>query len=313
MVRSKVMRTYQGLVIADPAAAYLKVLDRIAERLEVTISDRTEPLLAATPAAEVILVCTGRHDVLSEILPRATKLRWIHSLYAGVEGLLYPDLIEGPIPVTNGRGVYKRSLAEFVMASMLYFAKDLERMRRNQKAGIWETFDVDMLAGATLGVVGFGEIGKASAKLAEVFGTRILPLRRQSGNLEQLMRESDYILVAAPLTPETRGMIGERELAMMKPSAILINVGRGPVVVETALVRALEERRIRGAALDVFDVEPLPPGHPFWRLDNVLLSPHTADHTATWLDEAAAFFVENFERFADGRPLENVVDKKVGY
>ncbi len=307
------MRSFHGLVIADPAAGYLKVLDRIADRAEFTIGDRAGMLEAAAPRADVIFACTGRHDVLRDILPLAPKVRWIHSLYAGVEGLLYPDLIDSPIPLTNGRGLYKRSLAEFVLAAMLYFAKDLERMRRNQKAGIWEPFDVEMLAGATLGVAGFGEIGRAAAKLAEPFGMRILPLRRQTGNLDELLSESDYLLIAAPITAETRGMIGENEIARMKPGAVLINVGRGPVVQEEALVRALEERRIRGAALDVFDEEPLPAGHPFWRLDNVLLSPHTADHTATWLEEAASFFVENFERFAAGQPLENMVDKKAGY
>ena len=307
------MPAFHGLVISDPGASYLKALDRLAGQADFTIGDQTQAFTAAAPEADFILICTGRNDVLREILPRAPKLRWIHSLSAGIEGILFPELIESPVPLTNSRGVYKRSLAEFVLAAILYFAKDLERMRRNQKAGVWEPFDVEMLHGATLGIVGFGEIGKAAAKLAEPFGMRILPFRRQSGRLQDVLRESDYILVAAPITPETRGLIGEKEIAAMKPGAVLINIGRGPVVQENALVRALEGKRIRGAALDVFDVEPLPAGHPFWKLDNVLLSPHTADHTATWLEDAMMFFAQNFERFASGQPLENVVDKKAGY
>ena len=124
---------------------------------------------------------------------------------------------------------------------------------------------------------------------------------------------SDYIVAAAPLTVETRGLIGEREFAAMKATAVVINLGRGPVIDERAMVRALSERRIRGAALDVFETEPLPEGHPLYGLDNVLLSPHTADHTADWLDRAMQFFLDNFARFHQGQPLQNLVDKKLGY
>jgi phosphoglycerate dehydrogenase-like enzyme len=123
----------------------------------------------------------------------------------------------------------------------------------------------------------------------------------------------DYIVVSAPLTPETRGMIGEPEFAAMKPNAVVINVGRGPVIDEAAMVRALTEKRIKGAALDVFDHEPLPAGHPLYALENVLLSPHCADHTPDWLEQAMRFFVAQFERFAKGEPLQNVVNKKLGY
>jgi len=307
------MSAFHGLVISDPAASYLKHLDRIAGRVTFAVGDTTESLTGAAPNADFILVCSGRHDVLREVLPRAPKVRWVHSTSAGIEGILYPGLVESPVPFTNSHGVYKRSLAEFVIAAMLYFAKDLERMRRNQKARAWEPFDVTMLDGSTLGIVGFGEIGKAAAKLAQPLGVRILPFRRQGGKLEEVLRESDYVLVAAPLTADTRGLIGAKEIAAMKPGAVLINVGRGPVVQEDVLVKALQEARIRGAALDVFDVEPLPAEHPFWTLNNVLLSPHTADHTATWLDDAMGFFIDNFERFAAGQPLENIVNKKAGY
>jgi phosphoglycerate dehydrogenase-like enzyme len=128
-----------------------------------------------------------------------------------------------------------------------------------------------------------------------------------------MLAECDYVVVAAPLTRETRGLIGEAEIGVMKPNAVVINVGRGPVIDETALVQALTEKRIKGAALDVFDHEPLPEGHAFYRLENVLLSPHCADHTADWLDAAMQFFLDNFERYRKREPLLNVVDKELGY
>jgi phosphoglycerate dehydrogenase-like enzyme len=128
-----------------------------------------------------------------------------------------------------------------------------------------------------------------------------------------MLAQSDYVVVTMPLTAESRGMIGVREFAIMKPGAVLINIGRGPVVDEVALIGALERKRIRGAALDVFDVEPLPPGHPFYRLENVLLSPHSADNTAGWRERSWRVFLENFLRFGRGEPLVNVVNKKLGY
>jgi phosphoglycerate dehydrogenase-like enzyme len=128
-----------------------------------------------------------------------------------------------------------------------------------------------------------------------------------------MIEQSDYVVVAAPLTPDTVGMIGDAEFAAMKPNAVVINVGRGPVIDEAAMVRALSEKRIKGAALDVYDHEPLPQGHPLYLLENVLLSPHCADHTVTWQDDAMRFFVAQFERFRKGEPLLNVVDKERGY
>jgi phosphoglycerate dehydrogenase-like enzyme len=129
----------------------------------------------------------------------------------------------------------------------------------------------------------------------------------------EMLARSDYVVAAAPLTPETRGMIGQAQFEAMKSTAVLINIGRGPVVEEAALVRALASNRIRGAALDVFDKEPLPAGHPFYQLENVLLSPHAADHTPDWKERTMRLFIENFERFRRGEPLLNVVDKKLGY
>jgi phosphoglycerate dehydrogenase-like enzyme len=129
----------------------------------------------------------------------------------------------------------------------------------------------------------------------------------------EMISRCDYMVVSAPLTPDTRGLIGDAEFAAMKPSAVVINVGRGPVIDEAAMVRALTEGRIKGAGLDVFEKEPLPEGHPFYRLENVLLSPHCADHTADWQEQAMQFFLQQFERYRSGEPLLNLVNKKLGY
>lgn len=280
------------------------------------------------PPPEVVFDCGVGRKLLEPVLQAHPDTRWIHSRYAGLETLLFQALVESPVPLTNGKGSFSRSLAEFVVAGLLYFAKDLPRMRRNQAAHDWAVFDVEELHGRTLGIVGYGDIGRAIAERAKPFGMRILGLRRRAepglrddladevwplAQLRDLMAECDDVAVALPLTPETRRLIGEEDIRALKPTAVFANVGRGAVVDEGALVRALQERRIKGAVLDVFEAEPLPKESPLWGLDNVLLSPHTADHTRTWLVDASALFLRNLDRFRRGEPLLNRVDKRQGY
>ncbi|HET8546397.1 MAG TPA: D-2-hydroxyacid dehydrogenase [Bryobacteraceae bacterium] len=303
------------LVIANPLARHLVMLERLPEETTITVSDRLEGLVDAAPEADVIFHCLGDGTLLRQIWPLARNVKWVHSMAAGVEEALFPELCASPVPLTNARGVHKRSLAEFVVAAILFFAKDLRRMLRNQAAARWEPFDIEELHGHVLGVVGYGEIGRASAELARAFGMEVRGVGRRHTRAERnaLLAASDYVLVAAPATAETAGLIGETEIAVMKANAVLINVGRGPVVDERALVHALQRGRIRGAALDVFNEEPLPTEHPFWRLENVLLSPHCADHTPVWMENATELFLRNFEHFVRGKPLENIVDKQAGY
>lgn len=316
------------LVLSNPAAPHLRALDPIRHGANWIISQDAAQLTAAAPRADIILNAMFTADLLKLTFPLATKVQWVHSLSAGVEHIMFPELVRSPVPLTNGRGVFRRSLGEFVLAAAMFFAKDLRRMVRNQEAGLWQQFDVEELAGRTMGIIGYGEIGRAAAERAKPFGMRILALRRrpeQCSNdslingvytvpqLHDMLRECDYIVVAAPNTPETRGMIGDAEFAVMKPNAVIINVGRGPVIQEPALIRALQDGHIRGAALDVFDEEPLPHGHPFYSLQNVLLSPHCADHTTGWIELAVDLFVRNFRHFEAGEPLENLVDKHAGY
>lgn len=322
------MQPISLVVISRPGARHLSVLDSLPPEVRINISDDPAVLAAAAPEAEVVLNCTGKAEGLEPILARAGRLRWIHSLAAGVEHQLIPELVASPVPLTNSRGIFRESLGEFVLAAALFFAKDLRRMVRNQEAGRWEQFDIEEVSRQTLGVIGFGEIGRAAARRCKALGMKVLAFRRranagnedgladrffEAGQLGDMIAASDVVLVSAPLTPETRGLVGAAEIARMKPTAILVNVGRGPVISETALAEALQSRRIRGAALDVFDEEPLPAGHPFWGLDNLLLSPHCADHTSDWLEQAMEFFVQNFRRFLAGEPLLNLVDKRAGY
>lgn len=316
------------LVIADPNAPHLKLLGKLPSGTVTKISLEERELLDDAPKADVILNCTGQGRQLRAVFPHAARLQWIHSLAAGIENQLFPDLVSSPIPMTNARGVYKESLGEFVIGAALFFAKDFRRMIRNQQAQRWEQFDVEEISRQTMGIVGYGEIGKAAARRGKALGMRILGTSRKVTGGEkdeiadrlfpldqraEMMALSDVVVVAAPLTPDTRGLVGAAEIARMKPGGILINVGRGPVIDEAAMVQALTENRIRGAALDVFDQEPLPADHPLWSLENVLLSPHCADHTSDWLQQSTEFFVSNFQRFVTGRPLLNVVDKHAGY
>jgi phosphoglycerate dehydrogenase-like enzyme len=322
------MRPLNLLVISNPNDRHLAVLEELPDSTRITVGKTMEAFTDAAADAHVILNCMGVGETLKELWPVAKKVQWVHSLSAGVESVLFPELIQSPIPVTNSRGVFKDSLGEFAVASILYFAKDLRRMIRNQMAQKWEQFDVEMIDRQTVGIVGYGEIGKAAAVRAHALGMKVLATRRRPELIKddpvvseaysvedraELMAASDYVVVATPLTPETRGIVGEKELRAMKKTGVIINVGRGPAIDEPSLIRALQEGWIRGAALDVFDVEPLPAGHPFWSMENVLVSPHCADHTSDWLETAMKFFVGNFERFRNGQPLQNLVDKQAGY
>lgn len=322
------METLRLLVIGDPQAKHLRHLSRLPEGTVVMTALLAEDLRSAAAQANAVLITTGRGDVLSQLWAEMPKLRWVHSLAAGVESVLFPELAHSDVPLTNSRGVFKESLGEFVLTAILYFAKDLRRMIRNQDAGRWEQFEVEEIRGQSVGIAGYGEIGQAAARKAHAMEMRVMAVRRRPElskddpllskvysmeDRAKMMAEADYVVAAVPLTPGTRGLIGEQEIRAMKPNAVLINIGRGPVVDEVALIAALQEGRIKGAALDVFDEEPLPPSHPFWKMKNVLLSPHTADRTSTWLDEAVEFFLKDCERFQQGESLLNIVDKKAGY
>ena len=304
----------------DPQLSMLKGLRHIVGR---------DPAAFASAVNDpvVILAWSGPKKVLREVFLMCKDVRWVHSRSAGLDNVLFPELIASDVPLTNGRGVFSQSLGEFALAAILYFAKDFRRMLRNQMAGVWEQFDVEEIDTQTVGIVGYGDIGRAVAKRVHPMGMQVLATKRHAPpgsdpnvdqfykpeDLMEMLGRCDYVVVSLPLTPETHHMISDAQFAAMKPTAVMINVGRGPVIDEAAMVRALTAKRIKGAGLDVFEVEPLPPGDPMYKLENVLLSPHCADHTKEWLNQAMRFFLEQDRRFANGEPLENVVNKSLGY
>jgi len=276
-----------------------------------------EAITDSIAEADVILVGPRFASSVLDVLPDAKQVKWIHTLAAGVDQLPFDLLRPMDVVVTNSRGLYADALAEFVIASMLFFAKDLRRAVRSQDAKRWEPYTVTRLEGQTAGIIGYGGIGQAVARRAQGLGMNVVHARRQrelgDPSVDDVIAESDYVVLSTPLTPSTYRLMNAERIAAMKSNAVLINVSRGAIVDEAALVAALQSNRIRGAALDVFEVEPLPSDHPLWPLENVLVSPHTADHTADSHDRAMTFFLENLARFERGDALENVVDKQEQY
>ncbi len=317
------------LVLIAPGDTNIPLLCELRQAAKTVIGDSARDFRSAADDAEIVLNWSGSLALLRDVFFMSHHLRWIHSRSAGLEQALFPELVESEVTVTNSGGIFSPSLGEFALAAMLYFAKDFRRMTRNQMAGVWEQFDVTMISGQTLGIVGYGSIGRAVAARARALEMKVLGLRRNISHpreedslidhvygpercLEMLSR-CDYVVVTLPSTEQTRGLIGAREFAVMKNTAVVINIGRGPTIDEQAMINALSENRIRGAALDVFDHEPLPAGHPFYAMENVLVSPHCADHTPDWLDNSMRFFLAQLDRFRRREPLLNVVDKRLGY
>src|ERR1700736_4733920 len=304
----------------DPQFAMLNELPH-------TVCGEVTACAQAAKDATVILLWSGTRELLRELFGTCRKVRWIHSRAAGLDNLLFPELVESEVLLTNGSGVFSASLGEFVLAAILYFAKDFRRMVRNQTAGIWEPFDVQEVGGQTVGILGYGDIGRAVASRVRPMNMRVLATKRhvpesthplverfyRPEERREMIALCDYIVATAPLTEETRHMISDAEFAVMKPTAVVINVGRGPVIDEVALLRALTTKRIKGAGLDVFEHEPLPAGHLLYKLENVLLSPHCADHTSDWQDQAMRFFLKQYGSFEKGELLQNIVNKRLGY
>jgi len=265
-------------------------------------------------------------------LQKFPSLEWIHVRSAGIDFIVSDELAaDTKTYVTNAKGQFSSTLAEYTMMACSSFAKDLPRLLQQKKNKTWEKFNVKELRGSTMGIVGYGDIGRACAKLAKVYGMRVIALRRNpklcegdpfcdvvyasdKACLNQLMSESDYVVCSAPSTIETRGMIDSDAFQAAKEGMVFINLGRGPVVDEDAMISALKTGKLRGAALDVFTEEPLPQDSDLWDLENVLISPHNMDQTATFMHEATEFFVnENLPRFICGEKLLNPVDKILGY
>lgn len=311
-------------------------LDAVAAAAELRYVESPEEFRAGLPGAQVLFVANFRFGILRDAWPYARDLRWIHTSGAGVDPILFPELIHSPVVLTNSRGIYDRAMAEYVLGLMLAFAKYLPQTLDLQRRREWRYRETERLDGRTVVVVGAGSIGGTIARLLRAAGMRVIgvarrprpgarpgsqsssqdePFERVAGieELRAVLPEADFVVLVLPLTSETRGLFGAQALARMKRTARLINVGRGAVVDEAALLDALRGGRIAGAALDVFADEPLPSDHPFWDLPGVIVSPHMSGDFIGWQAAVSALFVENFQRWLAGRPLLNVVDKERGY
>ncbi|MGH9468225.1 MAG: D-2-hydroxyacid dehydrogenase [Terriglobales bacterium] len=315
-----------------PAVRLLRRLQ--GPEVTVIIGHSAEVIAREAPEADVILYSSlaGGTPPFSAVWPHTgPRLRWVHSFEAGLDRLLTPELIASPVAVSNARGAYAPPLAEFAVYGILFFYKETRRMLEQQRAHRWQQFEVDSLAGKTLAVAGYGGVGRACAEATRKLGMRIHALRRKTeagggktrgvermfapDELFEMLAGADVVLAALPLTPSTRHLFNAAAFAAMKPSALFLNVGRGPVVEEAALAKALRSQRLRGAALDVFEHEPLAADSPLWGLDNVLLSPHCTDRTRAphWTEVGMRCFVRNWRRFRAGQALETPVDKAAGY
>ena len=314
------------LVNTDVPASVLTRIRDISPRISLV----TEPEFLARPAllgeADVLFT----HKIDASQVAAAKRLRWVQTFGAGVEWLLTPEVRRrDDLQITNASGIHAQPIAEHVFGFVLMFARNLHCALRLQSASTWDGAtlqgDVNTLSGATLGIVGLGAIGERVAQVATAFGMRVIAFKRTASaapgvervfgpaQLAPFLKESEYVVNTLPLTERTRGFFGPREFAAMRSDAVLINIGRGGTVQTDALVEALRTRRIAGAALDVVDPEPLPPDHPLWSLDNVILTPHYSGAHPGYAQRASAIFLENLARFVSGEPLVNVVDAHAGY
>ena len=263
-------------------------------------------------------------QITPSLLAAARQLRWIQSPAIGLERTMFPELIAHPVILTNPRGIFSDDIADHVMALVTGFARQMPRSMRQQLRHDWNPHDYQVrhLPDCTLGIFGLGGIGTAVAQRAAAFGMRVIAVdaRRTdrpsgvaelwpSSRLPDLLHQSDFVVICAPETPETRGLFGSTTLKAMKPSAYLINIGRGKIVQLNALVEALRAGDIAGAGLDVFEIEPLPSDNPLWDLENVVITPHVAGIGPHTVERRHAVLLENVRRFVAGENLLNVVDK----
>ena len=302
---------------------------------EVVYTD-AEGLSAALPGADALLVWDLFTEALAESWSKADRLRWVHAATTGVDNLMFPGLVESDAVVTNSRGVFDEHIAEYVLGLVIAFAKDFHRTSELQSRHRWLHRETERVTGKRALVIGTGPIGRAIRRKLAAVGMEV----RASGShardgdpdfghvvasslaehtdgggptLFQALPEADYVVVAAPLTDATRGLVDRHFLDLMKPTARLINIARGPIVVQSDLVHALQEGSIAGSALDVFEREPLKAINPLWGLSGSFVSPHMSGDVVGWRDDLVELFLDNLARYLDGRELRNVVDKDRGY
>ncbi|MGW7466861.1 D-2-hydroxyacid dehydrogenase [Streptomyces xantholiticus] len=295
-------------------------LGRLTGQVRVTYADE-DTLADELPSADALLVWDFTSDAVRRAWPgEGPRPRWVHTPSAGVDRLLCPELAESDTVVTNARGIFEAPIAEYVAALVLAMAKDLPGTLELQRQRHWRHREGLAVAGTRAVVVGAGPIGRTIARTLKALGITAAVVGRTprtgihgARDLDPLLARADWVVCAAPLTDDTRGMFDERRFDLMQPSARFVNVGRGPLVVEKDLAAALDKRWIAGAALDVFEHEPLAPDSPLWDAPGMIVSPHMSGDTVGWRDRLGEQFVAMYELWAAGKPLPNVVDKKRGY
>ena len=288
-------------------------------------SKKREKLDSLLREAEVILLSTSSLSLLS----RSPKLRWVQFTSAGIDNILETGLFESDVIITNARGIHAVSIGEYVLGTILMFAKKAPLCFLNKQRKQWEKFVPFELRGKTLGIIGLGSIGQEIARLAKAFSMRVVATKRSIMKQElstmgvdkvyprcdllEMLGKCDFVVLSVPLTKETTKMLGEQELKSMKSNTYLINISRSGVIDEKMLIRALREGWIAGAGLDVFETEPLPPESELWEMPNVIISPHIAGDNEMYNARVVEIFCENLKRYLIGHPLVNVVDKEKGY
>jgi phosphoglycerate dehydrogenase-like enzyme len=298
-------------------------LDRLRARFpDVRVEYFTDRKRMGARAAEAEVIAG---EISPENFLRAGKLRWFHTWASGADPLLFPEMLDSSVVLTCSRGNGAFPLAEHAMMLMLMLNRNAPRWLRAQRERRWDWFMHGELNGLVCGIIGLGHSGVDLAEKAKAFHMHVLGMRRRTGpvpfvdelmdrhQLDEFLRRSDVVVVTAPITRETRGMIGEAQLRAMKPSAILICFSRGGIVDDDALLRALTEGWIAGAGLDAHTVEPLPPDSPFWDAPNLIITPHNGASSQNAVRRGVDVFEDNLERYLAGRPLRNVVDKVAGY
>ncbi len=308
------------------AADLVEAEVRRVSQVEVSPKEREE-LDNLLREAEVILM--PRPPWPSDMLSRLPKAKWVQYIGAGVDRAVVRELVESDLVVTNSKGTQNIPMAEYILATILMFVKKALLCFLNKQQNRWEKLDLSELWGKTLGIVGLGSVGQEVARLAKAFGMRIVATRRSvvrqefsvmgvdkvypPRDLPEMLGECDFVVLLVPLIKETTRMIGERELRAMKLGAFLINSSRGGVIDEGMLIRALREGWIAGAALDVFQKEPLSPESALWEIPNVFISPHVSARSEMRMVRLTELFCENLKRYLAGQPLLNVIDKVKGY
>lgn len=324
------------VVIGDPHNPILEELNHLHEDAQVIgIYNNAHEAFENPSAVEellhanTILNVSGNGESLSGFLPLMPSLSWVHTITAGLDHLWCDELLmDSDIKVSNAKGIFSKTLGEYVIGACLYFAKDFPKLMQQRNDKVWSRFHMKELRNCTMGIVGYGDIGRTCANLAKAFGMKISSYRRRielsdgdplvdssygPGRILEMMGECDYLVICAPLTSDTMDLIGETELNAAKPGQVIINIGRGPIINEAALIAALKSKdRIYGCALDVFNTEPLPKSSELWTLPNVLLSPHNADFTTQSRRNSVRYFTDLCDKVVRGEPI-SYVDKSSKY